>query len=62
MSWPVKFDVMVICAILALIWIIHASVRRWRISSALVCDQIGMASILTAVLIYVSNFSGLFGD
>jgi hypothetical protein len=53
---------MIVCGILALAWIIYATMRKSRISSALLRDQIGMASAILATLAFVSNFSGLFGD
>jgi hypothetical protein len=62
MSLAVKFDMMITTGSLGLIWIIYGVTRRQRISSALVLDQIGMASLLLSVLIFVSNFSGLFDE
>jgi hypothetical protein len=60
MNLAAKFDMMITTGILALIWIIYAATRRQRISSALLPDQIGIASLLFSVLIFVSNFCGLF--
>jgi hypothetical protein len=60
MSLAAKFDMVIATGILGLIWIIYAATRHQRISSALLLDQIGMASLLLSVLIFVSNFSGLF--
>jgi hypothetical protein len=60
MSLAAKFDMMITTGSLGLIWIPYAATRRQRISSALLLDQIGMASLLLSVLIFVSNFSGLF--
>jgi hypothetical protein len=60
MSLAAKFDMMITTSIWALIWTIYAATRRQHISAALVLDQIGMASLLLSVLIFVSNFSGLF--
>jgi hypothetical protein len=60
MSLAAKFDMIVATGILGLIWTIYAATRRQRISSALLLDQIGMASLLLSVLIFISNFSGLF--
>ena len=60
MSLAAKFDMMITTGILALIWTIYAATRRQQNSSALVLDQIGMASLLLSVLIFVSNFFGLF--
>ena len=60
MSLTAKFDMVLATGILGLIWIVYAATRLQRISSALLLDQIGMASLLLSVLIFVSNFSGLF--
>ena len=60
MSLAAKFDMVIATGILGLIWIIYAATRYQRISSALLLDQIGMASLLLSVLIFVSNFFGLF--
>jgi hypothetical protein len=60
MSLAAKFDMVIATGILGLIWIIYAATRHQRISSAHLLDQIGMSSLLLSVLIFVSNFSGLF--
>jgi hypothetical protein len=60
MSLAAKFNIVITTGTLGLIWIIYAATRSQRISSALLFDQIGMASLLLSVLIFVSNFSGLF--
>jgi hypothetical protein len=60
MSLTAKFDMMITTGSLGLIRIIYEAARHQRISSALLLDQIGMASLLLTVLIFVSNFSGLF--
>ena len=62
MSLTAKFDMVLATGILGLIWIVYAATRLQRISSALLLDQIGMASLLLSVLIFVSNFSGLFNQ
>jgi hypothetical protein len=45
----------------ALVWIIYTVTRQQRISSGRFVDQLGMALTLLSVLIFISNFSGLFG-
>jgi hypothetical protein len=55
-SLAAKFDMIIATGI----WTIYAATRRQRISSALLLDQIGMASLLLSVLIFISSFSGLF--
>jgi len=61
-SLAAKFDVMAISGALALVWIVYAAVRERPICSGLFRDQVGMALSLISVLIFISNFSGLFDD
>jgi hypothetical protein len=60
-SLATKFDILVASFAAALVWIIYTVTRRQRISSGRFVDQLGMALTLLSVLIFISNFSGLFG-